>query len=141
MQDKENAMYGSYSDTVREIARQEYVQPMKSGEIVRIRLGDLQAKARERGVPRQDTNLIATAIESEKKFWKPLGLEMLTPKGQSRRVDSIFEYRVVGNAQETGGNGPAYDPLMDLVGMLKGAFPEGAEAFLRDLRRDKEPGL
>lgn len=134
-------MYGSFSDTVREIARREYVQPMKIGEIVRIRLGDLQAKARERGVPRQDTNLIATAIESEKKFWGPLGLEMITPKGQSRRVDSVFEYRVVSKAKEHPDDRAAHDPLLNLVGMLKGAFPEGAEAFLRDIRRDKEPRL
>jgi hypothetical protein len=32
------------------------------------------------------------------------------------------------------------DPLLKICGVLRGAIPEGAAAFLRELRRDKQPG-
>ena len=32
------------------------------------------------------------------------------------------------------------DPLLKLRGVLRGAIPEGAADFVRELRRDKEPG-
>jgi hypothetical protein len=31
----------------------------------------------------------------------------------------------------------SHDPLLALRGVLQGAIPEGAEAFLRELRRDR----
>jgi len=130
-----------WSDRTRQIAEREYIAPArKRGGIVRIRLGDLQNKVVAEGCSRQRTPLIAGAIESDK-FCRQMGVERLSPKGLPRRVDTVFEFRFIGEPSKASGSGlcdPKHDPLLALVGTLKHAFSEGAEAFLRDIRRDKE---
>ena len=127
-----------WSDKVRDVAERDFVRPARQhGGRVRIRFGDLKSKMVQVGFPPQNANQIASPIESEK-FWKPLGLEMCTPKGQSRRVDTIFEFRFVDEKPQV--LRVEDDPLLQLAGILKGAIREGADAFIREVRRDKETG-
>ena len=130
-------MKTGWSERVREVADRDYVQPSrrKSSE-VRIRFGDLHTKMQQQGFPAQHPNQIASAIES-RKFWEPRGLVMCSPKGQSRKVDAIFEFRFVNGNQDERNGGLDMDPLLGLVGILKGAIREGANAFIREIRMDK----
>ena len=84
-------MEPGWSDKVRDVADRDFVRPARySRSRVRIRFGDLKSKMLPVGFPAQNANQIASSIESEK-FWRTLGLEMCTPKGQSRRVDTVFD--------------------------------------------------
>jgi len=94
----------------------------------------------QQGFPPQHPNQIASAIES-RKFWEPRGLVMCSPKGQSRKVDAIFEFKFVNKSQDARIESNAHDPLLELAGILKGAIREGADAFIREIRRDKGAGL
>jgi hypothetical protein len=130
-------MKTGWSEKVREVADQDYVQPSRrNASYVRIRFGDLQAKMRQQGFPLQHPNQIASALES-RKFWEPRGLIMCSPKGQSRKVDAIFEFKFAKEPQARGDEFVAQDPLLALAGILKGAICEGADAFIRDIRMDK----
>jgi hypothetical protein len=133
-------MKTGWSERVREVADRDFVQPSRSKGYVRIRFGDLHTKMQKQGFPPQHPNQIATAIES-RKFWEPRGLVMCSPKGQSRKVDAIFEYKVANEMQDHRNTTPDRDPLLELVGMLKGAIREGADAFIREIRKDKGSDL
>lgn len=91
---------------VRELVINDYVEPArKTREHIRIRQGDLKAKLVKRGFPVANANQIGTSIEAEK-FWRPLGLELCSPKGQSRAADTVYEFRFVdeSNAPQAGSN-------------------------------------
>ncbi len=128
-----------WSEKVRSVAEREYIRPaVRGGCEVTIRVGDIHQMLRKEGFPTGHISQICSALESEK-FWKRQGLEPRTPKGQARRLDTSYVFRVKEGAQpRTEETRP--DPLLELVGVLKGAIREGADAFVREIRRDKSPG-
>jgi hypothetical protein len=128
-------MKTGWSDRIREIADREYVSPARSGGgRIRIRVGDMQKKLKAQGFPPGYTNQILTSLESER-FWKERGLEMDTPPGQPRRHETVLTFHFKGTADGPSERGR--DPLLEMAGILKGAIREGADAFVRELRRDK----
>jgi hypothetical protein len=133
-------MKTGWSEKVREVAIRDYVYPAKQTRSrVRIRFGDLKAKMLGLGFPAQNANQIASPIESEK-FWEPLGLQMCSPKGQPRKVDTVFEFRFIDKTEMHDGK-IENDPLLELAGILKGTICEGVDTFVREIRMDKRIGL
>lgn len=134
-------MKTGWSEKVREVVDRDYVQPSRhSASNIRIRFGELHSKMQQQGFPLQHPNQVASAIES-KKFWEPRGLIMCSPKGQSRNVDAIFEFKFVNESQKSPNKFADRDPLLELAGTLKGAIREGVDAFIKEIRRDKGTGL
>jgi len=139
-----------WSDRVREIAIRDYVQPARpTRSRIRIRLGDLKKKMIPLGFPKSHANQVASPIEADK-FWKPLGLEMCTPKGQSRENNTVFEFRFLDEQTGDTLTAPAAareDPevwakrVVDgLSGLLKNEIAAygGTEAFMRWIRSDED---
>jgi hypothetical protein len=125
------------SELVREVADREYVLPARSErKPVKIVVGEIHRKLREVGFPPGHTNQICTSLESEK-FWKERGLELCSPIGQPRRHSTTFEFRFQGAGGNSDASRHIADPLLELRGILEGAIREGADAFVRELRRDK----
>ena len=125
------------SEQVRKVAEREYVRPasMKNQEI-RIRVGDLEKTLVREGFPVRHINQICSALESEK-FWGAR-LELHGSKGKPRRVDTIYEFSFKeGVGESKTATSIERDPLLELMGVLKGAIREGADAFVREIRRDK----
>ncbi len=128
-------MKTGWSDRIRDLADREYVNPAKRhGGTVRIRVGDMQRKLKEQGFPAGYTNQILTSLESER-FWKDRGLEMDSPAGQPRRHETVLTFHFKDDNALL--SKATSDPLLELAGILKGAIQEGADAFVRELRRDK----
>lgn len=128
------------SELVREIADREYVRPARpERKPVKIVVGDLHRKLREEGFPAGHTNQICTSLESEK-FWKDRGLQLCSPVGQPRKHSTVFEFRFQGGIDSKSLKSMTQDPLLELMGVLKGAIREGADAFVKELRRDKGNG-
>ena len=124
-----------WSDRIREMADREYVNPARlQGGQIRIRVGDIQKKLKAQGFPAGYTNQILTSLESDR-FWADRGLEMDTPPGQPRRHETVLMFHFKDDVQRLPKE--SNDPLLELVGILKGAIREGADAFVRELRRDK----
>lgn len=139
-------MKTGWSEKVREVADRDFVQPARpAGNAVRIRFGDLRARMVKLGFPAGHFNQIATPLESSK-FWQPRGLEMCTPKGQSRNDDTIFEFRFVGeavNSQEEPTETPKERALRaadELWGLFKKEIDAhgGPEGFIRWVRSDED---
>jgi len=128
-----------WSEKIREIAEADYVRPARrNGGTIRIVLGDFKKKLESQGFPPAHPNQICTALES-KKFWQQRGLRMRTPLGQARRNETTFEFDFLDPTPRDGAAGGAgKDPLLELVGILKGAVREGADKFVHELRRDKD---
>jgi hypothetical protein len=135
-------MKTGWSERVREVADKEYVQPARSNrKRVRIQFGELRARMVKLGFPAGHFNQIATPLESAK-FWEPRGLEMCTPKGQTRNDDTVFEFRFVdeqGKAQDAPVETPkerAMRAADELRGLLKEEIASfgGTEAFMRWVR-------
>jgi hypothetical protein len=124
------------SELVRRIAERDYVTPaMANGGEVHIRVGDLEKTLLREGFPTRHINQICSALESDK--FSGTRLELRGGKGRPRRVDTIYEFRVRQRTSPPAPLQPAPDPLLELMGVLKGAIREGADAFLREMRRDK----
>jgi hypothetical protein len=142
----EEAMKTGWSEKVRDVADRDYVRPARRNRSrVRIRFGDLKAKMLELGFPPQNANQIASPLES-RKFWEPLGLEMCTPKGQSRKVETIFEFRFLDeaeNSQSAVAETPA-ERAFRLTEKLRGLMKDeiaahgGTEGFMRWVRSDSD---
>lgn len=127
-------MKTGWSDRIRELADREYVNPARSGNgKIRICVGDMQKKLKAQGFPAGFTNQILSSLESER-FWRDRGLEMETPAGQPRRHETVLAFHFKENANRSL---DSQDPLLELAGLLRGAIREGADAFVRELRRDK----
>jgi hypothetical protein len=144
-----------WSEKTRQFAEQEYVIPARrTREPIRIRHGDIQARLRRLGMPAQNANQVGTSLESEK-FWKPRGLLLCSPKGQSRSVDSVYEFQFVepcgssGDPLTAGTSSSKSDHLQSedpasrakrvvdgLCGLLKEEIASygGTEAFMRWVR-------
>ena len=128
-------MKTGWSERIREMADREYVNPARGrNREIQIQVGELQKKLKTHGFPPGYTNQILTSLESER-FWKERGLEMDTPAGQPRRHETVLRFHFLH--QGTKSSKPATDSLLELSGILKGAIREGADAFVRELRRDK----
>ena len=135
-----------WSERVREVARREYVEPARGNkEFVRIPFGEFKSKLVRLGFPQSHANQVATPLETDK-FWKPLGLELLSPKGQPRTVDSILEFRfIVGErSQEPRREETPAEKAFRLTERLRGLLKEeiaaygGTEAFIRWVRSDDD---
>ena len=134
-----------WSDKVRQFARQEYVEPARGrNESIQIRFGDLKTKLLRVGFPQGHANQVVSPLESSK-FWKPLGLEMCSQKGQSRTVDSVLEFRFIDavkgpTAIEESPGKKARRLTNELRGLFKDeiAAHGGAEGFLRWVRSDQD---
>jgi hypothetical protein len=130
-------MQTGWSDRIRDVAEREYVNPARKARgKIDIRVGDLQRKLKAQGFPGGYTNQILTSLESER-FWKPRGLALDSPSGQPRRHETVLSFHFNENTSATQRTAEE-DPLLELAGILKGAIREGANAFVRELRRDKE---
>ncbi len=135
-----------WSDRVRKVADAEYVQPARSSRSrIRIPFGDFKAKMVQLGFPQTHANQIASPLESSK-FWAPRGLEMCSPKGQSRTVDTVFEFQFVDQADPTHATDTetpaqrAHRLTEKLRGLMKDeiAAHGGAEGFIRWVRSDDD---
>jgi hypothetical protein len=135
-----------WSDKVRRLAEREYVEPARgSGDVIRIRFGDLKTKLLRMGFPQGHANQVASPLESAK-FWKPLGLEMCSPKGQPRTVDSVLEFRFLQEPKASPRKVPetASERARRLTEKLRGLMKDeiaahgGAEGFLRWVRSDED---
>jgi hypothetical protein len=136
-----NAKTG-WSDKVRQFATREYVEPARGASVtIRIPFGDLKAKLVRIGFPQGHANQVASPLESSK-FWGPLGLEMCSPKGQSRKVDSVLEFRFVEHTKKL--NEAPAEKARRLTNELRGLLKEeiaahgGAEGFLKWVRSDED---
>ncbi|HWZ51503.1 MAG TPA: hypothetical protein VNW54_08560 [Granulicella sp.] len=87
------------------------------------------------GFPARHINQICSALESDK--FSGTRLELRGGKGKPRKVDTIYEFSVRERTPQPGSLHPAGDPLLELMGVLKGVIREGADAFVREMRRDK----
>ena len=134
-----------WSEKVRQLAQREYIEPARgSRATVRINFGDLKAKLLQMGFPQGNANQVASPLETPK-FWKPLGIEMCSPKGQARTVDSVLEFRFVGEhslvRQDVESSS---EKARRLTGRLKGLMRDvisehgGTEGFLRWVRSDED---
>jgi hypothetical protein len=105
----------------------------------------LKAKLLRMGFPQGHANQVVSPLESAK-FWKPLGLEMCSPKGQPRTVDSVLEFRFVHKQEDSqtrvveSHEQRAYRLTERLRGLMKDeiAAHGGAEGYLRWVRGDDE---
>ena len=127
-----------WSDRVREFAHQEYVTPARGhAALVRIPIGDLKPKLVAMGFPGRNANQVVSPLESEK-FWKPLGLELCSPKNQSRSKETVLEFRFTENVRDEREMAKAralaaFDRIRGLRKDEIAAYG-GAEAFIRWVR-------
>jgi len=131
-------MTTGWSERIRNLADREYVSPARrGGKPIKIVVGEIQRKLRAEGFPDGHTNQICSSLES-KKFWGERGLELCSPLGQPRKHSTTFEFRFHASTPASQVKTGGADPLLELMGILKGAIREGADAFVKELRRDKE---
>jgi hypothetical protein len=137
-------MKTGWSDKVREVADRDYVQPARPNrEPIRIRFGDLKVKMLKLGFPSQNANQIASPLEASK-FWEPRGLKMCTPRGQSRKEETVFEFRFVDELENRSGGETATERASRLTEKLRGLMKDeiaahgGAEGFIRWVRSDED---
>ena len=134
-----------WSERVRDLARVEYVEPARATRrIISIPFGEFKAKLVRLGFPQSHANQVATPLETHK-FWRPLGLELCSPKGQARTVDSVLVFRFASHVpQQDGPQETPAEKAARLVGQIHGLMKEtidahgGAEAFIRWVRADTD---
>lgn len=140
-----SALKTGWSEQVRQVADREYVEPARGHAAeVRIPFGEFKAKLVKLGFPSGYANQVASPLESEK-FWLPRGLEMVSPKNQPRRVDTVLEFRFV--KREAAGEKrreTARERAERLTEKLRGLLKEeiaahgGSEGFIRWVRSDED---
>ena len=134
-----------WSDRVREFARLEYVAPARGHvSTIQIPIRDLKPKLIAIGFPGRNANQVVSPLESEK-FWKPLGLELCSPKNQSRSKETVLEFRFTGAVPDD--RKAAKERALAAAERLRGSMRDeiaafgGAEAFIRWVRDgDDEQG-
>ncbi len=133
------------TDRIRQIASQKYVVPaaQRGDRRIVIKVKELQNDLYQEGFPSGRIPMVCSALRG-KKFLQANGLELESvegpPSGQSTTM--VYHYRVAREANIKRpvagiGSDPARDPLVELRGILKGAIREGAAAFIKELRKDK----
>lgn len=131
-------MHSGLSEKVRQLALKEYVEPARrTGESVVIPVGEIQQKLRREGFPSGHIRQICTSLES-KLFSERLGLRLDSPAGQPERVTTVFRFHFTDKLISRPAASKIEDPLLGLAGVLKGAIREGAEAFLHEIRKDRD---
>lgn len=132
------------SDLVRSIVIRDYIEPARTTrQRIQIRQGDLKDKMAKHGFPVRNANQIGTSIEADK-FWKAQGLRMLSPKGQSRANDTVYEFEFLEQPVEKthssvdDADARAERFVRGLKGLLKEELKEygGAEGFMRWIRSE-----
>lgn len=135
-----------WSDRVRDVARQEYVEPARATrQLVSIPFGEFKAKLVKLGFPQSHANQVVTPLETDK-FWKPLGLELCSPKGQPRTVNSVLVFRFAGQEQPIGEviEETPSEKATRLIEQMRGIMKDvidahgGAEGFIRWVRSDSD---
>ncbi len=129
------------SEQVRQVAMRDYIEPAKkNGKCVEIPIGEMQEKLRSEGFPSGHIRQICTSLESNL-FIRRNRLIRDTPVGQPERVGTVLRFRFADRPLVAPSlkQRIAEDPLLALAGRFPRAFPEGAEVFLKEIRRDKEP--
>lgn len=151
-------MQSGSSDLVRELAQRKYVEPaLRAGRpSVTIAVRDLARDLAEEGFPQNHYAQICTAIQTGK-FLRQNGLAIEKKEGPPSGLSStvVVHYRAVRQAEgleesrfevdrsksstksELAQPRTERESLLDLVGVLRGAIREGADAFVREVRRDK----
>lgn len=133
-------MNAGLSEKVRQLAIREYVEPARRrGATVIIPVGEIQQKLRQDGFPAGHIRQICTSLES-KLFSERLGLSLESPAGQPERVTTILRFRFADKTSfiSRSSADEIEDPLLGLVGVLRGAIREGAKAFLHEIRKDRD---
>jgi hypothetical protein len=131
-------MGAGLSEKVRGLAVKEYVEPARrKGTTVVIPVGEIQQKLRKEGFPSGHIRQICTSLES-KLFSERLGLRLDSPAGQPERVTTVFKFHFIDSKLSRSAVSEAGDPLLELTGVLRGAIREGAKAFLKELRKDRD---
>jgi len=136
------------SDEIRRIARAGFVLPARQSgeEEFSIAVRDLMDRAETEGISTvQRTPAFCASIQT-REFLETDALEVTRVDGpeSKRSTTVVVHYRFRDFSRPLAGSGDvspltaSADPLMRLRGVLKGAMREGAAAFLRELRRDKE---
>jgi hypothetical protein len=143
------------SNRIRAFAERQYVAPARREGRNRfaIRVRDVWRTLVEREeLPRQNVPQVCNALRSERKFLKPLGLEIEKVEGPPSQTSTtvVFHYRfqnAPGADQESGAGKsgsatatrePHRSPIDRLYGLLRDELAEygGGEAFLKWLRTD-----
>jgi hypothetical protein len=131
-------MHSGLSEKVRQLAVKEYVEPARrKGTNIVIPVGEIQQKLRREGFPSGHIRQICTSLES-KLFSERLGLKLDSPAGQPERVTTTFQFRFTDSNLSGPLTSATEDPLLELAGVLRGAIREGAKAFLREMRKDRD---
>jgi hypothetical protein len=133
-----------WSARVRDLAKAEYIDPARGTQaVVTIPFGEFKAKLVRLGFPQGHANQVATPLETPK-FWRPLGLELCSPKGQARTVDSKLVFRFTGQggvsettAERTRRGLEVFDRMRGLMKQEIDAFG-GSEAFIRWVRSEED---
>src|ERR1039458_4907380 len=86
-------MIGS-SVKVRNVARRDYVETARKEKGLRISLGDIQRTLQKEGFPPGHLRQIRTSLES-RLFWEPVGLRLISSRGQPDRVGTVLEFSFV----------------------------------------------
>lgn len=142
--------YMQLADEIRRIARSEFVIPAHRSSRMEfsIAVRELMNKAEASGISTvQRTPAFCTSIQT-REFLQENALEILRVDGPAskRSTTVVVHFRFRDQPQRIGDaenpresiESPT-DPLLELSGLLRGAIREGAAAFVRELRRDKDP--
>jgi hypothetical protein len=136
-------------DQIRGIAEHDFVDRSRSAGRQEFAIGvrDLMANARAAGLSTSGrTPAFCKAIQTTN-FLDDNGLELLRVDGpQSKLSTTVVVHYRFRNPHEVGAGASdprsrlnlPEDPLLGLSGVLRGAIREGAAAFVRELRRDKD---
>lgn len=131
-------------DEIREIAKTKFVLPAhrSSQAEFSIAIKNLMREAEARGIATaQRVPAFCNAIQT-REFLEANGIDILRIDGpQSKKSTTVVvHYRLLHNQSsiQRASMTPEVDPLLELSGVLRGAIREGAAAFLKELRKDKE---
>jgi hypothetical protein len=142
---KESSM--DVHDEIRRIAVQRFVAPAQDScqREFSIPIKALIEQAEAEGMSTaQRTPAFCTAIQT-RKFLETNRLKVASVDGPASKksttvvVHYVFDELVAPSLNSPGRPHSTQDSLMELSGLLRGAIREGAAAFLRELRRDREP--
>ena len=136
-------------EQIRKLAEREFVARSRSAGKTEfaIAVRDLMAKAQAAGITTSGrTPAFCNAIRTLD-FLDENGLEVSGVEGPPSKLSTtvVVHYRfrssprtAIGAGDQPSPSDAIADPLLELSGLLRGAIREGAAAFVRELRRDKD---
>ena len=108
-----------------------------------IRVRDLMTEAEARGVSTAGRVPAFCNSIRTKSFLDIHQIEEVRVEGPASKLSTTvivyYRFRNPSEAMDASTRLSPEDPLLELSGVLRGAIREGASAFLRELRRDREP--